>query len=164
MVTAACRGKHSRTTVQNEEPDAATHLVSSLKMNDPSASVQLQKGFYGLEGGSWRWTARQFTAVLKTPVASAQRGAVLTLSLTIPDVVIQKLSSVTLSASVGGTKLKSETYSKPGAYTFNADMPADQLGKDTVAVDFALDKSMPAGSADSRDLGIIATGVGLETK
>ncbi len=163
-VSAGCRGKHSTNSVQNEEPAAAPKVLSSLKMSDPSAAQQLVKGFYGLEGGSWRWTAREFTAMLKTPVAAAQRGAALTFSFTIPDVVIQKLSKVTLTASVGGTKLKSETYSKPGSYTLTADIPGDQLGKDTVLVDFALDKSMPAGSADTRDLGIIATGVGLETK
>ena len=69
-----------------------------------------------------------------------------------------------LTASVGATKLKSETYAKPGAYTFTADVPAELLTKDSVTVDFALDKSIPASAADQRELGVIATSVGLESK
>ena len=82
-------------------------------------------------------------------LAAAQHGATLTFNLTVPNVVIQKLGSVTLSSSVGTAKLKSETYSKPGAYTFTADVPAEQLSKETVIVDFAIDKSSPPGAAVS---------------
>jgi hypothetical protein len=164
FASAACRGKHSRTTVENEEPEGGPRIASSLKMNDPAAAQQLLKGFYGLEGGSWRWTARQFTAILRPPLAAAQRGGALTLSFSIPDVVIQKLSSVTLTGSVAGTKVNSETYSKPGAYTFMADVPAALLTGDAVSVDFALDKALPASPADQRELGIIATAVGLEAR
>lgn len=165
LLTVGCRGKHSRTTVQNEEPEEiSTRLASSLKMNDPAAAQQLVKGFYGLEGGAWRWTSKQFTAALHPPVGSPQRGATVTLAISIPPVVIDKLSSVTLTASIAGTKLKSETYSKPASYTFSAEAPADLLGKDPVNVDFALDKALPPGATDTRELGIIVTAVGLETK
>jgi hypothetical protein len=165
ILTGACRGKHQRTTVENEEPAEATpRFASALKMNDPAAPTQLVKGFYGLESGTWRWTAGHFSVMLRSPLAAAQHGATLTFNLTVPDVVIQKLGSVTLSSSVGTAKLKSETYSKPGAYTFTADVPAEQLSKETVIVDFALDKALPPGAADQRELGIIATSVALESK
>jgi len=165
MLTVACRGKHSRTTVENEEPvEGGPRLASAMKMNDPAAAQQLVKGFSGVESGTWRWTAKNFSAVLRPPLASAQRGAVLTFSISIPDVVIQKLSSVTLSASSGTTKLKSETYSKPGSYTFSADVPPDLLIKDAITIDFALDKAIPPSAADSRELGIIALAIGLESK
>jgi hypothetical protein len=172
VFTVGCRGKHNRTTVENEEPDtvarpaagASSAPVSSLKMSDPAASQQLGKGFYGLEGGAWRWTAREFTATLHPPAGAAQRGGTVTLSISIPPVVIEKLSAVTLTASVAGTKLKSETYSKPASYTFSADVPAALLSKDTVNVDFSLDKALPPGATDTRELGVIATAVGLEAK
>jgi hypothetical protein len=164
VVTGACRGKHSRTTVENEEPEGGPRIASSLKMSDPAAPQQLLKGFYGLEGGAWRWTAKNFSAMLRPPLASAQRGATLTFSITVPPVVIEKTSGVTLTASSGSTKLKSETYSKPGSYTFTADVPPDLLVKEAITLDFSLDKSISPGPTDSRELGIIATAIGLESK
>lgn len=171
ILTGACRGKHHRTSVENEEPAEATtpettptHLTSSLKVNDPGASTQLVKGFYGIEGGSWRWTAGHFSIVLSSPLSSAQRGGTLTLAFNVPDIVIRKLGSITLSAAVGVTKLKSETYNKPGSYTFTADIAPELLSNDTITVDFALDKSLTPGSVDQRELGIIVTAVGVVSK
>jgi hypothetical protein len=162
--SAACRGKHSRTTVENEEPQAGPRIATAFKMSDPAATQQLLKGFYGLEVGAWRWTAGKFSVLLRPPLASAQRGGTLTFSFSIPDVVAQKLSSMTLTASIGGTKLKSETYTKAGSYTFTSDVPPDLLAKEAVTVDFELDKSLPPTAADQRELGVIATRVGLEAK
>jgi hypothetical protein len=164
IFSGACRGKHSRTTVENEEPEGGPRIASSLKMNDPAAPQQLLKGFYAVESGTWRWTAKNFSALLRPPIASSQRGATLTFNFSIPDVVIQRLSSVTLSAASGTTRLKSETYSKPGSYSFSADVPPDLLAKEAITIDFSLDKSIPASTADSRELGIIALGIGLESK
>jgi hypothetical protein len=165
LLTGACRGKHSRTTVENEEPEGGPRIASSFKMNDPAAAPQqLVKGFSGLESGTWRWTAKNFTALLRPPIAASQRGAVLNFALVIPDVVIQKLGSVTLTATCGTTKLKSETYSKPGNYTFSADVPPDLLVKETASFDFALDKALPPSANDVRELGIIAISIGLESK
>ena len=56
------------------------------------------------------------------------------------------------------------TGAKPGPYTFTADIPAELLTKDSVTVDFSLDKSIPAGAMDQRELGVIATWVGIESK
>jgi hypothetical protein len=167
IVTAACRGKHQRVVVQNEEEPAegGPRVASTFKMSDPGAPGQLLHGVYGLESGSWRWTAGKFTFLLHPPLASAEHGATLTFAFSIPDIVMQKLGPMTLTASVGSTKLKSETYSKPGAQTFVADVPpGNLLAGETMAVDFALDKSLPAGSVDQRELGVVAISVGLEGK
>ena len=165
LLTGACRGKHNRATVQNEEPpEGGPRIASTLKMGDAAAAAQLLHGFYGLEGGAWRWTAGTFTVLLRPPLASAQRGATLTFVFSIPDVLIQKLKTVTLTATIGTTKLKPETYSKPGSYTFTADVPAELLAKEAITVDFALDKSLAAGSVDQRELGVVATAVTLESK
>ncbi|MCU1328529.1 MAG: hypothetical protein JWN34_3899 [Bryobacterales bacterium] len=159
-----CRGRHSRSEIKNEEPAAASGLSSSLKMSDQSAAAQLTRGFYALESGSWRWTAGSFQAALRPPMTSSEKGAVLLFSFSIPDVLIQKLSAVNLSASIGSTKLKSEKYAKAGSYTFSADVPASLLTGEKVTVDFALDKSLAAGTVDQRELGLVATAIGLESK
>lgn len=164
LLIAACRGRHSRTEVRNEEPETGPSLASALKMSDPVAATQLVKGFHALEGGAWRWTAGDFHVILRSPLAAAQKGATLFFAFSIPEIVTQKLSPVTLTASIGSTKLKSETYSKPGAYTYLAEVPAALLAGESITVDFALDKSLPAGSVDQRELGLVATSVGLESK
>jgi hypothetical protein len=158
-----CRGRHSRTEVHNEEPAPGTTLSSFVKMSDPTAPAQLTKGFYALEGGAWRWTAGNFQAALRPPLTT-DKGAILVFSFSIPDVVIQKLSSVTLTASIGSTKLKSQKYSKAGDFTYSADVPAALLTGEKVLVDFALDKSLAAGTVDRRELGLVATAVGFESK
>src|SRR5580704_8766485 len=93
----ACSGKHS-TTVQNDEGDsgAPPPIVSALKMSDPSAKAQLAKGFYPLEANAWRWTAGNFSVTLKTPPGAAQKGATLTLALTVSDIVLKQAHSQTL--------------------------------------------------------------------
>jgi hypothetical protein len=165
LAITACRGKHRRTTVQNEEPpEGGPRIASSLKMSDAAAPAQLLRGFYGLEGGSWRWTAGTFAVLLRPPLSAAQHGATLTFAFSIPDVVIQKLSAVTLTAAIGSTKLKSEKYTKPGPYSFTADVPPELLAKEAIVVEFTLDKSLPAGSLDQRELGVVATAAGLESK
>jgi hypothetical protein len=159
----ACSGKHS-TTVQNDEgePAAKAPIVSMLKMSDPSAKVQLAKGFYPLEAGAWRWTAGNFSVTLKTPPGAAQKGATLTLALTVSDAVLKQVHSQTLAASIGATPLKSEKYIDPGSHTFIADIPATVLTGDTVTIDFSLDNSLPP-AVDKRELGVIVSGIGIES-
>jgi hypothetical protein len=163
LAGAACTGKHNRVTVQNEEQESAPRVASVVRMNDTKASAQLVSGFYAVENGSWRWTSGRFSALLRTPPGAAQNGAVLTLAFTVPDIVAKKLGSVTLRASINGMALKPETYTAAGAYEFSADVPAALLTGDSVKVDFALDRSLPP-DVDKRELGIIASSVGLTGK
>jgi hypothetical protein len=159
----ACSGKHS-TTVQNDEGESAgkAPIVSTLKMSDPSAKAQLTKGFHQLEANAWRWTAGDFSVTLKTPLGAAQKGATLTLALTVSDVVLKQVHSQTLSAAVGATVLKSEKYVDAGSHTFTADIPATALTGDTVTIDFSLDNSLPP-AVDKRELGVIVSSVGIES-
>jgi hypothetical protein len=165
LLSAACSGKHSNPAVQNDEgePAAKVPLASSLKMNDASAKEQLARGFYNLESGTWRWTAGNFSAVLKTPPGAAQKGATLTLNLVASDAVLKQVHSQSLTASIGAKALKTEKYLDAGSHTFSADVPASLLTGDTVTIDFSLDNALPPGATDRRELGLIATAVGIET-
>ena len=84
---------------------------SVLNMGDPKVEPQLVKGFHGVEAGAWRWTEKQFTVALRPPFGASQKGAKLTVKLTVPPVTIEKLKSISLSATAGGTALPPETYS-----------------------------------------------------
>ena len=163
LMAPACTGKHGQSTAAQEAGEPQP-LVSLVKMGDANASDQLVNGFYGIESGSWRWTSGHFSVVLLVP-PGVQNGTTVTLSLFVPDPVIQRLKSIALTASVAGQALNSSQYSAPGPNNFTANIPAGLLTKDTVKVDFALDKSVPPGAlGDKRELGIIANSVGLTAR
>ena len=133
-------------------------------MADPEASLQLVKGFHGVEQDAWRWTMGQFAVTLATPEGSADGGATLELKFTAPEPVINRVGTVTLTASIAGTSFEPESYSKAGSYTLERDVAADLLAGDAVTVEFALDKFLPPGEVDQRELGVIVTSVGLIRK
>jgi hypothetical protein len=139
-------------------------LQSTVNAGDPRITAQLLDGFYGVEAGAWRWTAKEFSVKLRVPEGAAQRGATLRLVLTVPPPVIEKSGSVTLSASLEGSTLASETYSAAGQYTYRRDVPASLLGGSDATVSFQLDKAMVPDGPDRRELGIVATTIALESK
>lgn len=146
--------------------EEAPRLASTVRMGDRTMASQLAGGFYGIEANAWRWTMQKFAVNLRPPAHSAQQGAVLELRLTVPRTNIDKLGSMTLSATLGGTALAPETYSKAGDYTYRREVPANLLAGDAVRIDFQLDKAMPPGDGgkgdvDQRQLGIVATSVRL---
>jgi hypothetical protein len=157
----ACR-RHRRVTVQTEEEGPT--LATIVHVADPRAAAQLLSGFYGVEQNAWRWTAGKFSVVLRPPRTAAAKGATLQLKFTVPEVVIVKLKAMSLSASVNGTPLSPESYTQPGEFTYTRDVPANLLVGESAKVDFTLDKTMPPSASDQRELGVVATTVGLEPK
>jgi hypothetical protein len=141
-----------------------TPLQSTVNTSDPHIVGQLLDGFYSVEDGAWRWTAKQFSVKLRTPEGSAQKGATLRLLLTVPPAVIEKSGAISLSASVEGSTLASETYSAAGQYTYRRDVPASLLGATNTIVTFQLDKSMTPDGPDRRDLGVVVSTIALESK
>jgi hypothetical protein len=133
-------------------------------MGDRTMANQLVSGFYDVESNAWRWTMQKFAVNLRPPAHAAQQGATLELHLTVPPPSIQKLGSLTLSASIGAVPLAPETYSKAGEYTYRRDVPANVLAGDAVRIDFQLDKAVPPGDVDKRELGVVASSVGLAAK
>jgi len=138
-------------------------LPSQLEMRDPAAASQLLKGFYKTEG-SWRWTAGQFSVLLGIPKGAAVSGGILKLHFSIPQAVLDKLHKQTLSASIQGKALGPETYTTQGTLTYSRPVPADLLTGKGVEVDFTVDPVLPPGSADMRELAVIASSISLEAK
>jgi hypothetical protein len=82
----------------------------------------------------------------------------------VPPVIVEKLKTITLSATIGGSALAPETYTQAGDYTYTRDAAPALLGGESVRVDFQLDKSMPPSGADLRDLGVVVLSAGLGLK
>jgi hypothetical protein len=135
---------------------------SVVAMSDPAVAGQLKSGFYGIESGSWRWTARNFSVMLQPPVGSAQNGARLHFKFTLPDAVIDKLGPLQLSASVAGVALPPKRYVMAGSFDYQGDVPASALGGGPVTVEFSCDKALPPSGGEMRELALIAQSVGLE--
>jgi len=91
-------------------------------------------------------------------------GATLMLKFVLPDVVVQKLGPVTLSAKIGSTTLTPEKFSTAGEQIYSRPVPAEALKADAVTVEFALDKALPPTGEDIRQLGVIVNMVGFEVK
>ena len=141
--------------------ESATPLaLSSLHMADPAAAAQLAGGFHGIEQSAWRWTERKFSVVLNPPqrIAPAQ----LKFRFAISPVVVERLKSVTLTASTDAGAIGSETYTAPGEYLFSKALPAQAPGEQLIAIHFELDRAIAAGDLETRELGVIAISVGLE--
>jgi hypothetical protein len=60
--------------------------------------------------------------------------------------------------------LPAETYTRPGDHIYRQDVPPSALSAAVATVDFSLDKSLPAGTLDQRELGIVVESVGFEAK
>ena len=154
--------KSDKVGVQTDEE--APRLATMVAMNDPKTATQLISGWYPAETNSWRWTAGHFAVMLRPPLGAAQSGAVLKFKFTLPDAVLSKVKTTSLSATVNGAPLSPETYTQSGEFTYTRDVPASALAGDSAKVEFALTKYLPAGAIETRELGVIASSVGFEHK
>jgi hypothetical protein len=165
LALAGCNRAHKVTVKETvEEQPETTGISMAINMGDPKQEKQLVSGFYAIEAKSWRWTAKDFTVSLRPPAGSATQGAALIFALSIPQVTVDKLKSVTLSASINGTALAPETYAHDGQYEYKRDVPPNLMKGRAVRVEFHLDKAMPPAGGDARELGVVARSVGLESK
>lgn len=162
LCAAACRRPQPDLSAYTEEEPP--HLSSVIQVADPVESRQLLSGWYPVEGNAWRWTARNFSAVLRPPPGSPSLGALLEFSFTVPEVTIRTLKFITISASLPGLRLSPGTYLQPGDFVYARDIPPGTLSGDSVRVDFTLDKAILPSQADGRELGVIARSLSLETK
>lgn len=156
---AACSRSSSEAPAASP-PNQPSGAASVLQMADSQIVPQLLKGFHGVEQGSWRWTEKQFSVALKPPAPG--KPATLQLKLSLPDVLMKRLQSITLSAQVNGVALPSETYTEAGAHVYTQSVPASALTGEAVQVDFSLDKALGPDENDRRELGVVVSSVGLE--
>jgi hypothetical protein len=133
----------------------------SVEMGNRAHAAQLLDGWYGIEDGKWRWTAKNFSVLLKAPPGSDRSGAELSLKLFVPDVQIRNLGPITISADIGGRALPALVLSKPEDHVYSAHVPAEVLRPGVAAVNFRLDKAAVGLNGDARELGVVVSEVSL---
>ncbi len=164
LLAGGGEGCKRRRQVSAVEQEPETGLRSVVHTADPRVQTQLLKGFHEIEQGGWRWSAGTFSATLRPPANAAQKGATLVVELTLPDAVLARTKSMTLSATINGTVIPGESYSTGGKHFYRKDVPAAALPGDAVTVDFSLDRFIKAGEIELRELGMIVHSIGLEAK
>jgi hypothetical protein len=144
-----------------EEQDAP--LKSAVLARVPEDEIQLMAGFYPVEPDGWRWTRGHFTVVLRAPEDAPMRGAVLELTLDVPQVVLDQVGPVTVSASIGGAALTPETRTHPGIAAYRRAVPAQAFSQKELIVEFQFDKVVKPYTipGEDRELGAAVHGVAL---
>jgi hypothetical protein len=161
VAMTGCKRKESVNVADDEGP----RMAAIVHTGDPQSDTQLVQGFYAIEQNSWRWTAQRFSVVLRPPAGAGERGATLNMQLAVPDAIISRLKTISVSGNIGATQLAPETYTQQGPYTYTRDIPASLLNAEALRIDFKLDKSLPPGTGgDQRELGVIVSSVDLEAK
>lgn len=161
VLACACVQNEPGIPIEEEDGAQAAALLSSVNVADPAAEPQLLRGFHGLEQQAWRWTERKFAVMLQPPPPG--QPVILNLSFTLPGVVTEAVGAVTLTARVNGREVGSETFPEPGeSRQFEAEVPEGLLTGEPAEVEFELDKAMPPGERDPRELGIIVFSISFQ--
>lgn len=142
--------------------EGSSQLATAVNVSDPKAAVQLLRGFHDIEQNAWRWTAGKFSVALRAPGSASVSGAKLFVQFTLPDAVLAKIPSTSLSATIAGKQLEPQTFDKAGEHRYERMVSADLLQGEVINIDFSLAKFLEAGVADQRELGIIVTTIGLQ--
>jgi hypothetical protein len=142
--------------------EGVSQLSSAVNVSDPKAAVQLLRGFHDIEQNAWRWTAGKFSVALRAPAGASASGAKLFVQFTLPEAILAKIPSTTLTATISGKQLEPQTFDKPGEHRYEREVPASLLQGEVINIDFALDKYLEAGVADQRELGVIVTVIGFQ--
>ena len=143
---------------------------SYLTMAAPEADNQLLLGFYQLEQNQWRWIGPRAMAVLLAPDAGGAKpggsdaardsraiAVPFELAFHIPEAAPARRVTVQLD----GRPLASETYLGPGGYTLRA--AAMVVPGRPATVEISVDRAFRV-AGDSRELGIIVSGLGFVQK
>jgi tRNA (mo5U34)-methyltransferase len=141
--------------------DQRAFCLLSSKLPDPWLGCDLEGGWHGLEGGSWRWTERVFSVRL---AAASARGGKLRFRFTLPAAVLRETGPLRLRAEAGGAPLSSCEYGSEGEHTYEQAVPDVAVRDGVLPVRFELDKAMRPGGSDVRELGVQVIFWSVESK
>jgi hypothetical protein len=159
LLLTACQSKAPRKEVLVD--DTQHDPVSVVAASDTKAADQLLRGFFDLEGGAWRWTLPKFAVSLRTPPGAKKDGALLRGELVLPEPVFKKTGPIKVTAQLNGKPIGHYTLTVVGPNNFAVPVPAAVFTTDVQTYELVLDKWLPAGEIDPRELGLIFVSLGL---
>jgi len=136
-------------------PDSSVPTTQTLRAADPDFLKQ-STGFYLLEQGGWRWTAREFSLVFPGSLPATT----LTVHVNVPEAEFQKLGAITMSIRAGNHVLSPETFSRAGDFNMTRSVEPEWGNR----FDFRVDKTLAPAPGDNRELGIIFVSAKLELR
>jgi hypothetical protein len=142
-----------------KDASKAPSLVSTLKASDLAHASQFAAGFYDVEESSWRWTGKQFIAVLARPEDAAGRAVSLSISFTAAESIFKNNPSIKVTCAVDGQALEPETYTALGPYVMTRPL-GKPLSSRSAQVYCEVDH-VTRVQGDQRELGIIVTSLEL---
>lgn len=132
--------------------DERAYCIARSRFPDPMpTSTELLRGWYPLEEEGWRWTEQVFSVRFRQLPSGGTPAVILRFAL--PDEIFARTGAITLSVRVDGLRLPSAVYSESGHHEYRAEAPARAL--ESAEVEFSADKSVPAGTLETRALGLI---------
>jgi tRNA (mo5U34)-methyltransferase len=135
-----------------DRDERAYCFARSLLHDRIASSTSLDYGWYELEQGRWRWTARNFRATITRP--PVEEASELRIQLYIPKELLDQSDSVVMSASINGVPLRDAMYDAPGPYLYRAAVPRSPTAGSAV-VECSLSHALTSFGADERELGVI---------
>jgi hypothetical protein len=133
--------------------------LSYLNLGDIRSKAQLRAGWYGIEDGGWRWMSKRAEAVLRVPADVAPGFEI---QLFFPPGFMQRAGGpITLSVLLDGHPLARETYREPGGYRLAHTVTRELLTRPTTLVTLQLDRTVPPGESDRRELGTVVSRLGF---
>ncbi len=145
-----------------EGGDGLSQLLSSVNVANPRGEPQLLRGFYPLEQGIWRWTAKNFSVILAVPPPVEGHQPDLDLRATLPD-SLRPYLPITLSAEVNHQQIGTHVFSelvREQLVTFP--IPEGVLTEEPAIVEFTLDKGIEPSESDGRELGMVVASVAIK--
>ncbi|MEO7651478.1 MAG: methyltransferase domain-containing protein, partial [Bryobacteraceae bacterium] len=113
--------------------------------------IELLSGWYGLEPAGHRWTERRFAVGVRAAAGHAE----LRLHYAVTDQLFAHTGAVVLTARTGGRALPGQRSAKPGNFIYTVELSGP------ATVHFELDKAIPAGAIEERELGVAVASVEL---
>lgn len=159
LADVSCKTRKPKTEVLVDDTEAVVSEV--VAANDSRVASQLIQGFYELESGTWRWTMPRFSIRFLVPAPAKEKGALLKCDLVLPEVIFKSTGPLKLTAASGGKSLGEKSLAQVGDHSASFVIPAADLTTETITVEFSLDKSLPPGAVDGRELGLIFVKSGL---
>jgi len=142
--------------VSRAEAGASFQLDNVIEVAELAEESQLVSGFNDRDQEPFRWTRQRFAVEFAVPEGGATRGALLEIKGFIPQMEIDELHDLRLTAKAVDRVLAQQLLSSAGALALEIPVPAEALQKPRVIVDFELDKRF-AVSGDPREFGIVVS-------